>query len=768
MASKSLGTLTLDLVAKTGGFVDGMSKAERASLKWRKKASADIKAVGKTMAGLGVASAAGLAAMTVKLASSGREIQQLATLTNSATTEFQRISLAAGHYGVEQGKIADILKDTNDRIGDFIQTGGGPMKDFFENIAPLVGVTADEFARLSGPDALQLYVSSLEKAGASQQEMTFYMEAMASDATLLLPLLKNGGKELGILGDQAEKAGRVISDIDLSQLEELDRSTKELKASFSGMSNEVVLSALPAVNDLVGTLSDPATVETAKTLGQAIVVSVTAAANAITGAINVAKFLGEELASISVGASFDDIARLNEQLELAKSAIENPSERLRFFGPGGVIEYWDEDELNAEIARLEVAIGAGYKRINDFGTGKTPVIDPVGGAKTTPARTGIGSPVKTETNAIEAQIKALKLQAETIRMSKSVAALYKLEIEGATVAQLQSAQAALESIDAFKQQDEAQKEAAAAIGEINQGALQVAEGMKSQEQIILESYERRKQIVLDNTIITGEARTKLLVDLEKKMHKDLEAENAGYWDRYLAAAEENLTNFDQITADTIGNFSSSFAGAIESMVFDAETLDEAIYDLVNGMARSMVSALAEMGAQWLAYQAVQLLVGKTAQASAATAITSNAAAASVMASLNAFSSTAAIPIVGPALAPAAAAAAQAVTAPMAATVAALSLSGMAHDGLMSVPTTGTYILEKGERVTTAETSAKLDQTLNNVQSNMQGGGGMGGVRIVNIESTDAMANYMGSNDGERTVVNHLRRNKRLIQSLATG
>lgn len=29
MASRSLGTLTIDLIAKVGGFVDGMTKAER-------------------------------------------------------------------------------------------------------------------------------------------------------------------------------------------------------------------------------------------------------------------------------------------------------------------------------------------------------------------------------------------------------------------------------------------------------------------------------------------------------------------------------------------------------------------------------------------------------------------------------------------------------------------------------------------------------------------------------------------------------------------
>src|SRR5690554_2290768 len=45
MAAKSLGVLTLDLIAKTGGFEQGMDRAERASEKWRKRVERDLKGV---------------------------------------------------------------------------------------------------------------------------------------------------------------------------------------------------------------------------------------------------------------------------------------------------------------------------------------------------------------------------------------------------------------------------------------------------------------------------------------------------------------------------------------------------------------------------------------------------------------------------------------------------------------------------------------------------------------------------------------------------
>lgn len=57
-----------------------------------------------------------------------------------------------------------------------------------------------------------------------------------------------------------------------------------------------------------------------------------------------------------------------------------------------------------------------------------------------------------------------------------------------------------------------------------------------------------------------------------------------------------------------------------------------------------------------------------------------------------------------------------------------NLVGMAHNGIDSVPQTGTWLLEKGERVTTAQTSAKLDQTLDQMS---QGSGGGMNVQIIN-------------------------------------
>lgn len=57
MAGKSLGTLTIDLIAKVGGFVQGMDKAERASQKWSAQVKKDAKEVGASIIAIGAAAA---------------------------------------------------------------------------------------------------------------------------------------------------------------------------------------------------------------------------------------------------------------------------------------------------------------------------------------------------------------------------------------------------------------------------------------------------------------------------------------------------------------------------------------------------------------------------------------------------------------------------------------------------------------------------------------------------------------------------------------
>jgi len=72
-------------------------------------------------------------------------------------------------------------------------------------------MTAEQFRNMSGPEALGAYFRALEQVNLSQSELTFYMEAIASDSSLLIPLLKNNAEGFRKAGDEAEKFGAILS-----------------------------------------------------------------------------------------------------------------------------------------------------------------------------------------------------------------------------------------------------------------------------------------------------------------------------------------------------------------------------------------------------------------------------------------------------------------------------------------------------------------------------------------------------------------------------
>ncbi|MEG3194140.1 hypothetical protein SNE32_18105, partial [Lysobacter sp. D1-1-M9] len=53
------------------------------------------------------------------------EIRRLSELSGLGAEAFQRMAAGARTVGIEQDKLADIMKDTRERIGEFIRSGGG-------------------------------------------------------------------------------------------------------------------------------------------------------------------------------------------------------------------------------------------------------------------------------------------------------------------------------------------------------------------------------------------------------------------------------------------------------------------------------------------------------------------------------------------------------------------------------------------------------------------------------------------------------------------
>ncbi|MFA3179614.1 phage tail protein [Acinetobacter baumannii] len=211
----------------------------------------------KSFAAIGVGIAAsvgtavvGLASLTSEVGRASKELEIQARLANTTTKEFQEWAFASKSVMVEQDKLSDIMKDVNDKFGDFMQTGGGEMADFFEKIAPKVGVTAKEFQGLTGPQILEKYYQTLEKANVSQAEMTFYMESIANDATLLAPLLENNAEKLKEYSKQAHELGLIMDQDAIAKTKEFNTALSTIQQTIDGVFTRLAAQAAPALTNL--------------------------------------------------------------------------------------------------------------------------------------------------------------------------------------------------------------------------------------------------------------------------------------------------------------------------------------------------------------------------------------------------------------------------------------------------------------------------------------------------------------------------------------
>lgn len=372
--SNIIGDLAVRISGDSTGLVKAGKIAKAQMNQLRDEAKELTVSFGKMGAASATAGAAIAAGLAVKAAETAKELKNLSDLANAQEGTFTKWAHGAKSVGIEQDKLSDILKDMNDRVGDFLTTGGGPMADFFENVAPKIDVTIDQFKHLSGPEVLQLYVSSLERANLSQQEMTFYMEAMASDSTALIPLLKSNGEGMAEFANEAERLGLVLSETQLDALgvmsEDLDRATAQAKA-FSDQFGAHMAPAITNVLKLTGELTEEmgGVGAIAMDASNAIIDGAGFVADSIDGVVRVVEVAGSAIALFGLGAketflSISDfilnrpIDAINEFIDALNTLPWHDIENIDLGDLGGQVR----DEMN--LTRL--AVEQGYADIENI------------------------------------------------------------------------------------------------------------------------------------------------------------------------------------------------------------------------------------------------------------------------------------------------------------------------------------------------------------------------------------------------------------------
>lgn len=247
-------------------------------------------------------------------------------------------------------------------------------------------------------------------------------------------------------------------------------------------------------------------------------------------------------------------------------------------------------------------------------------------------------------------------------------------------------------------------------------------------------------------------------DIDKSLYDKKKEALQNSLNERLRIQEEHYKKLDELQNDGVAGFVSGIS--------DQAAAYSNLYANMQQVGAQTFSSLTDMVINWAE-------TGKlNAQDFAATFIQSvgaallqYAAAQVAMAALSAFTAWIGVPYVGPVVAPTQAIAAAA-AAGVFMTAIGSALHGQAHDGIDSVPETGTWLLQKGERVTTAKTSAKLDATLDRVANQSTGGATYAPSMsfYVNGDPSDAQIAMMKKAASDGAQMGY----QKAVQSIATG
>ncbi|MFG6175788.1 hypothetical protein ACGTN6_00965 [Halomonas sp. THAF12] len=234
---------------------DGSDRVSRSFSKLR-----PIAASVKSVAIAGTAAFTGLSAamlvLTQRAAQSAQELTSQARQAGVSVEAYQQLAYAAKSVNVQQERLADIFRDSQDRVGDFLATGGGELADYFENIAPLVGQTAEEFRNLSGPQVLIKLQQGMDAANLSMEEQVFYLESVADEASRLQPLLTNNARALRDMAKEARDLNAVLSQSEVERLRELAQGFNQLGQQIRTETSRAVLQFDSLIKESLETTSE--------------------------------------------------------------------------------------------------------------------------------------------------------------------------------------------------------------------------------------------------------------------------------------------------------------------------------------------------------------------------------------------------------------------------------------------------------------------------------------------------------------------------------
>ncbi|HGK3775550.1 TPA: phage tail tape measure protein [Klebsiella pneumoniae] len=788
MAGKSLGTLTIDLIAKVGGFVQGMDKAERASQKWRDQVKKDAKEISTSIIAVGAVAAtaavgigaAGLA-IVKNTAQQVTEADRWAKSLKMSTQDLLSWQYAAEQAGLTGDNIADIFKDINDKVGDAVLNKSGEAAQALDTL----GLSAQKLAQQS-PDKQLMAISEALQKIPTRAGKTNILESLGNDLSKMLPLFDNNNEKLKQFIQLSKDFGVAPPQEDIDNLVKVNQFFQDIETSARGLKMEIA-SGLAKVDltplqdgldDIRDVFTDPAVLQGLSDLvGEAI--SLAGVVGRIAGGLGaIATYTRSRIGAVSGNYNAADESDIAQRIEFLnkrgnqskeqKDELDFLNKRLQFLRAIKSSLTPEEVEKGANgLTSLLSDMGIQPPKGDDYKLGKGESNQKVT-AKSNPTE-----------NAFKSRLLDLQKQAALIETTgKKTAEVTELEkvnfdITSGNLKKLSEAQKN-QLRDAAKFLDSKKEELR--LNQENAKITEYVSDLERQNKLVRQGFDnqivgrysgsRERSRMQDNNDIQQDFASRqddLLNqlqsgDIDQSLYDKKKEALQNSLDERLKIQEEYYKKQDELQNDGAAGFISGLATQIEA------SMD--LYTNMQQVGAQAFSTLTDMIINWAETGKLNVKdFAATFLQSVGSTLLSYAAAQVAMAGLQAFTAMIGVPFVGPEIAGPAAIAATAAAGVLAIGV-GTALQGQAHDGIDSVPETGTWLLQKGERVTTAKTSAKLDATLDRVANQSTGGATYAPSMsfYVNGDPSDAQIAMMKKAASDGAQMGY----QKAVQSIATG
>lgn len=719
--SRSLGTLTLDLVAKTAGFTQGMTKAERDSAKFRRSVQKDMKQIKTAVSASVVAVAASAVAATAAIAAmtkAGLEhVDAQNKLARSLDTSYDSITVldkAFGEAGVSNFEAS--LNKLNRRLGE-AEDGTGRASKAVEALNLDLKALSD----MDADERIAYIADAIKESGMSAQATANHLRYLGFEQAEATQMFLQGGDALRGYRKDIEDFGLSMDGIDAIKVEQANDAFGRLGWITDSVGQKLAVEFAPVLTGVSNLILEMA--KDAGGMGDAI-------ADALDMGVSAAGFTAD--------------------------AIEGVRRVFLLLGSTAAITF-----LKIEKSALETAntIGGGSNSITGRIVSSLPVVKEFSQALQLSKVAGFSGDIKAELDTVTAALEIGIADIDALMLKPMPSATLKRFVREAKVAAQKAAEEAAKTLDDYAPGvsglGETEKKEDNGYEDKLKAYKALVKELRTEEEKLTEQLKDRLEVLdaVSEASVDDYQRAIAAATTDAPTYAGLAPEVGGAWGELnkIDKAEAELQDWYSTQLSMLDTFRSDRSDLNAEWDEQEAELFQQHQERLGEIEQARQMAQLAAGEEYFGNMAeiTRAFFGESSGLyKAAFAMEKSYAIAKALINApksysDAYAAVVGIPYVGPVLAPAAGAVAAAAQVAQASAIGNIQMTGMAHDGIDSVPETGTWLLEKGERVITADTSAKLDSTLSRMDNDKSGGG-----VVVNLIEDSSKAGQVQQSQGQ--------------------